>query len=79
MNRYQLLKDNEEINFQYIRNGILSYQLLRDMEIYERFNELDEEISNGMKYILLSDEFELGVKRVQQIIINMNKKISKYT
>ena len=75
MNRYQLLKDNEDTIFQFVKSGIMSYQIIRDIEIYERYLELDE-YSNQMKYILLSEEFELGVKRIEQIIYQMMKQVN---
>lgn len=75
MNRYQLLKQNNEINYIYLKNGIISYQLIRDMEIYEKFNQL-ESITKEMKYILLGEEFELSKYRIEQIISTMNTQIT---
>ncbi|TRX34964.1 hypothetical protein FNW52_12545 [Flavobacterium sp. ZT3R18] len=75
MNRYELLKKNENITFQYVKNGILSYMILRDIKIYESFNLLDDNISKEMKYIILGEENELSTKRIEQIIYNMNATI----
>lgn len=72
MNRYELLKKNEDVLYQFVKAGILSYQVIRDIEIYEAFNNI--EIQNKeMKYIMLSDSFELSTKRIEQIIIQMQK------
>lgn len=73
MNRYQLLKENNELVFQFVKNGIMSYQVLRDIQIFERYNELDEIKSNQLKYMVLGEEFELSDKRIEQIICVMNK------
>jgi hypothetical protein len=75
MNRYQLLKQNNEINYIYLKNGIISYQLIRDMEIFEKFNQLESTITKEMKYILLGEEFELSKHRIEQIISTMSSKI----
>lgn len=74
MNRYELIKSNEELTFQYVKNGILSYQIIRDMDIYEKFNSLDN-LTNEIKYILLADEFELSKSRIEQIITSMKSEI----
>lgn len=74
MNRYELIKSNEELTFQYVKNGILSYQIIRDMDIYEKFNSLDN-LTNEIKYILLADEFELSKSRIEQIITSMKCEI----
>jgi len=74
MTRYELIKSNEELTFQYVKNGILSYQIIRDMDIYEKFNSLDN-LTNEIKYILLADEFELSKSRIEQIITSMKSEI----
>lgn len=71
MNRYELLKQNENIIFQFVKNGILSYMMIRDIEIYESFNEIEDDITKEMKYIILAEQYELSVKRIEQIIYNM--------
>jgi hypothetical protein len=73
MNRYQLLKKNEEIIYQFIKNGIISYQIIRDMEIYETFIQMDN-TTNELKYIILADDYELSSQRVKQIITTMKIK-----
>ena len=76
MNRYQLLKKNENLIFQFVKNGILSYQIIRDMEIYERYDELGDEIENNQfKYLLLSEEHSLSEKSIERIIYQMNRVI----
>lgn len=75
MNRYQLLKKNEKLIFQFVRNGILSYQIIRDIEIYERFNEMDESVKD-LKYLVLAEQYELSSNRIEQIITQMNRTIS---
>ena len=69
-----ILKENEELIFQFVKNGILSYQIIRDMDIYEKFNSLDN-LTNEIKYILLADEFELSKSRIEQIITSMKNEI----
>lgn len=76
MNRYEFTRNNDNLIFKLIKNGMLSYQLIRDCEIYERFIEMNEEINNEIKYITIGEEFELSHKRIEQIIYNMKKKIS---
>lgn len=75
MNRYQLLNKNKNILFTFIKNGILSYQINRDMEIYESFITLDETLTNEVKHYILGEQFELSSKRIQQILYNMQKDI----
>lgn len=75
MNKYELLKQNEDVNYQYIKNGILSYNLIRDLEIYEAFNNLDT-IYASMKYEILGEQYELSSKRIEQIVSNMNIQIT---
>lgn len=60
---------------QFVSAGILSYQVYRDIEIYEKFNEMDMK-NNEVKYMFLGEEFELSSIRIQQIIYNMQKKIN---
>lgn len=76
MNRYQLLNNNRDTIFTFIKNGILSYQINRDMEIYESYFLLEDELTNEIKYIALGEQFELSNKRIQQIIYNMQKTIN---
>ena len=75
MNRYELLKKHEAITFQFVKNGILSYMIIRDIEIYEAYNALDDNITKELKYIILGEQYELSVKRIEQIIHNMTNKI----
>ena len=72
MTRYDLLKSNEDVMYQFIKAGILSYQIIRDIQIYEAFNASDLK-NNNLKYVLLADEFELTSRRIEQIIYNMQK------
>ena len=73
MTRYEFLKNNEDIIFQFVKNGILSYQAIRDISIYERYNELDDVNNNQLKYIILSEEFDLSEKTIERIIYQMNR------
>ncbi len=75
MNRYELLKNNENITFQFVKNGILSYMILRDIEIFETYSALEDNITKEMKYIILAEQYELSVKRIEQIIYNMTNSI----
>ena len=76
MNRYELLKKNDTITFQFVKSGILSYMILRDIEIYESYNAIDENITKELKYIILSEQYELSVKRIEQIIYNMQSVVT---
>ena len=71
MNRYQLLKKNEAINFKYVKNGILSFMIIRDIEIYESFNTIPDTVIKEMKYVLLAEQYDLSTDRIKQIIYNM--------
>ena len=75
MTRYELLKKNEKIIFQFIKNGILSYMVLRDIEILESLNDIEDTIGKEMKYILLAEQYELSTDRIKQIIHQMLKEI----
>lgn len=75
MTRYELLKKNEKIIYQFIKNGILSYMVIRDIEIFESLNELEDIISKEMKYLLLGEQYELSTDRIKQIIHQMLKEI----
>lgn len=75
MTRYELLKKNEKIIYQFIKNGILSYMMLRDIEIFESLNDMEETIGKEMKYLLLAEQYELSTDRIKQIIHQMLKEI----
>jgi hypothetical protein len=76
MNRYELLKENQELIYKFIKNGILSYMMIRDIEMYENYLSLDENITKEIKYIVLADEYELSNDRIKQIIYQMQKDIN---
>jgi DNA polymerase III delta prime subunit len=77
MNRYQLLKDNEDTIYLFVKAGILSFRILRDIDIYESYLEHDEEIKNNqLKYILLAEQYELAEKTIEQIVYSMQKDIN---
>lgn len=75
MTRYELLKKNDKINYLYIKNGILSCMMLRDIEIFETFNDMEDNIGKEMKYLLLAEQYELSTDRIKQIIHQMLKEI----
>jgi len=75
LNRYQLLKEHESIIYLFVKNGILSYQIIRDMEIYDTYQNLEETIKE-LKYIELGELYELSPKRIEQIIYQMERIIS---
>lgn len=75
MNRYQLLKEHESVIYLFVKNGILSYQIIRDMEIYDTYQNLEETIKE-LKYIELGELYELSPKRIEQIIYQMERVIS---
>jgi hypothetical protein len=72
MTRYEILKANEEAMWLFIQNGILSYQVIRDLEIYQEFISLGD-LSNAAKYLILADSYELSSKRIEQIVNSMDK------
>ncbi|MBC5836777.1 hypothetical protein [Flavobacterium muglaense] len=76
MNRYQLLKKNKNTIHRFVKNGILSYMVIRDIEIYEALQQLQKDIPKELKYIMLAEQFELSPDRVKQIIYNMQSLIT---
>jgi hypothetical protein len=60
MNKYELLTENKQLIYQFVKNGILSYLMIRDIEIYETYLNLNDNITKEIKYILLSDQYELS-------------------
>ena len=73
MTRYELLKANEDTMYQFIKAGILSFQVIRDIEIFESFNNYEDGISKESRYLLLADTYELSSKRIEQIVYQMIK------
>ncbi|MCG2611522.1 hypothetical protein LZZ90_08375 [Flavobacterium sp. SM15] len=76
MNRYQLLKKNHETMYQFIKAGILSFIVLRDIEIYEEYQQLKKMKNNEAKFLYLGDKHELSAVRIEQIVYNMQKKVN---
>jgi hypothetical protein len=75
MNKYELLTENKQLIYQFVKNGILSYLMIRDIEIYETYLNLNDNITKEIKYILLSDQYELSPDRIKQIIYQMQNDI----
>ena len=75
MNRYELLKINEDVIFQFVKNGILSYKIIRDMEIFESYLQLQEDLTQELKFVLLGEEFGLSHKTIEPIIYTMKNEI----
>lgn len=75
MTRYNLIKNNDNIIFQFVKNGILSYMILRDIEIYNEYKKLELNITKEMKYLILAEMFELSNDRIKQIIYCMESEI----
>lgn len=75
MNRYQLLKEHESVIYLFVKNGILSYQIIRDIEIYDSYQNLEETIKE-LKYIELGELYELSPKRIEQIVYQMERIIN---
>jgi hypothetical protein len=73
MNKYELLTENKQLIYQFVKNGILSYLMIRDIEIYETYLNLNDNITKEIKYILLSDQYELSPDRIKQIIYQMQR------
>jgi hypothetical protein len=63
MNKYELLTENKQLIYQFVKNGILSYLMIRDIEIYETYLNLNDNIT--IKYIL-SDQYELSPDRINK-------------
>lgn len=49
--------------------------MLRDIEIFETFNDMEDNIGKEMKYLLLAEQYELSTDRIKQIIHQMLKEI----
>lgn len=77
MNRFQLLKENEDTIYLFVKAGILSYKIIRDMDIYQSYLELQEDVSyNQIKYILLGEQYDLSEHSIEFIVYNMQKDIN---
>jgi hypothetical protein len=76
MNRYELLNQNKELIYLFVKNGILSYMMIRDIEMYENYLNLDNHITKEIKYIILAEDYELSPKRIEQIIYQMQNEIN---
>ncbi len=64
---------NEKLIHQMVQYGLLSYYIIRDIEIYKKWKELNfNETSN---YLLLADDYDLSTRQLQRIINNLNKEI----
>jgi hypothetical protein len=50
MNKYELLTENKQLIYQFVKNGILSYLMIRDIEIYETYLNLNDNITKEIKY-----------------------------
>jgi hypothetical protein len=74
MNKYTITEIKQLI-YQFVKNGILSYLMIRDIEIYETYLNLNDNITKEIKYILLSDQYELSPDRIKQIIYQMQNDI----
>jgi hypothetical protein len=46
MNKYELLTENKQLIYQFVKNGILSYLMIRDIEIYETYLNLNDNKRN---------------------------------
>ena len=73
MNRYQFIKENEDILLQFIRKGIITLNIIRDMEIYEAFKAMKYPKQYKDRYIELANAFDLSPNRIEQIIYAMSK------
>jgi hypothetical protein len=71
MNKYELLTENKQLIYQFVKNGILSYLMIRDIEIYETYLNLNDNIT----IYILSDQYELSPDRIKQIIYQMQNDI----
>jgi len=73
MNKYQLINEGDTLLsiVKLIRNGFLSPTLIRDIRIYDRFQQLEG--SKGERYKVLSEEFKLAEITIQSKIINLSK------
>ena len=71
MTRYQLLKKHKTIVFLFVKYGIINYQVIRDMEIYEQFQLMKDVPHNEAKYLVLADSYDLSTSRIEQIIYSM--------
>jgi hypothetical protein len=50
MNKYELLTENKQLIYQFVKNGILSYLMIRDIEIYETYLNLNDNITKKNIY-----------------------------
>ncbi len=75
MTIYQLIKQEEETIYKLVKAGIITYTIIRDISIYQRFEELAP-MNKESRYLIIGDENELSLKRVQQVVLNMERKIN---
>ena len=75
MTRYDLLNTNRDLIFQLVKASVLSYHIIRDMEIFEKFKAMDSVEFAEARHLVLADEFELSKRRVEDIIYNMKQKV----
>ncbi|WP_277899616.1 hypothetical protein [Galbibacter pacificus] len=64
---------NEPIIHQMVQYGLLSFTIIRDIEIYKKWKEI--KLNETSKYLILANDYELSTRQVQRIINNMNKDI----
>ena len=74
MNRHELITENKDVIHTFVKNGIISYMILRDIDIYNEFLLLGD-AKKELKYIILADKFELSIDRIKQIVYSMSSEV----
>lgn len=68
-------RDINLIVYKMVRNGLMDYSIIRDIEITNNYKAMNDNLSKQIKYELLSDEYELSSERIKQIILKLTKDI----
>lgn len=75
MNIYEFLKANEVLIGKLVKNGIQDYYVIRNMEIYEAFQEMNKTDYKENCYLILAQQYELSKSRIEQICSFLSKRI----
>lgn len=72
MKNYDYMKANLSTVEELVKRGLMSFTIVRDLDIYTSFLSLDKFSKEG-RYAILSHDFQLSEKRIEQIVANLSK------
>lgn len=70
--KFEYLIQNIEVVEELIKRGLMPITILRDIDIYRGFQRM-EKFSYQGRYAVLSHDFHLSEKRIEQIIQNLSR------